>query len=86
MLKFDVVTFFFLWNSYSHTVLVVVCMQQLRIFLLCLLILHQCMAMPLSNQCVGETLCTYTLKDYYNQMTNLPGDVNTRSLATWVYQ
>uniref|UniRef100_A0A3B3Z4K3 Interleukin-17N n=1 Tax=Poecilia mexicana TaxID=48701 RepID=A0A3B3Z4K3_9TELE len=61
-------------------------MQQLCIFLLCLLILHQCVAMPLSNQCVGETLCTYTLKDNYNQMTILPEDINTRSLATWVYQ
>uniref|UniRef100_M3ZQ68 Interleukin-17N n=1 Tax=Xiphophorus maculatus TaxID=8083 RepID=M3ZQ68_XIPMA len=59
---------------------------QLCIFLLCLLILHQCVAMPLSNQCIGETLCTYTLKDSYSQMTNLPGDINTRSLATWVYQ
>uniref|UniRef100_A0A3P9PTT0 Uncharacterized protein n=1 Tax=Poecilia reticulata TaxID=8081 RepID=A0A3P9PTT0_POERE len=61
-------------------------MQQLCIFLLCLLILHQCVAMPLSNQCVGETLCTYTLKDNYKEMPILPGDINTRSLAAWDYQ
>ncbi|MEQ2311678.1 hypothetical protein AMECASPLE_022833 [Ameca splendens] len=59
---------------------------QARIFLLCLLILHQCLAMPLSSQCVGETLCSYSLKDYYNQMVDLPKDINTRSLASWVYQ
>ncbi|MEQ2172257.1 hypothetical protein GOODEAATRI_019241 [Goodea atripinnis] len=59
---------------------------QARIFLLCLLILHQCLAMPLSSQCIGETLCTYSLKDYYNQIVDLPKDINTRSLASWVYQ
>ncbi|KAK5622681.1 hypothetical protein CRENBAI_026373 [Crenichthys baileyi] len=59
---------------------------QARIFLLCLLILHQCLAMPLSSQCVGETLCTYRFIDYYNQMVDLPKDINTRSLASWVYQ
>uniref|UniRef100_A0A667XSE1 Interleukin-17N n=1 Tax=Myripristis murdjan TaxID=586833 RepID=A0A667XSE1_9TELE len=60
-------------------------LQLLRVFLLCLLALHQCLAMPLGSQCVDESFCTTSLQDYYSQLINLPHRINERSVATWSY-
>ncbi|XP_076746570.1 uncharacterized protein LOC143421343 isoform X1 [Maylandia zebra] len=60
-------------------------LQQLRVFLLCLLALHQCVALSLSSQCVDESFCTYSLQDYHSQLVNLPTRINERSIATWSY-
>ncbi|KAF7660051.1 hypothetical protein LDENG_00288990 [Lucifuga dentata] len=63
-------------------------MEQLRllqVFLLCLMMLQQCLAMPLGSQCVDESFCTHSLHDYYNQVVNLPSHINQRSVATWSY-
>ncbi|KAM9744137.1 uncharacterized protein ACNS7B_011412 isoform 1-T1 [Menidia menidia] len=59
--------------------------QLLCVFLICVLALHQCPAMPLSSQCVDESFCTSSLQDYYSQLVNLPSHINERSLATWSY-
>ncbi|XP_015242416.1 interleukin-17A-like [Cyprinodon tularosa] len=58
---------------------------QMRVFLLCLLILQQSLAKPTSSECFGEALCLLCLRDYYSQLVNLPSDINTRSIAPWVY-
>ncbi|XP_068168061.1 interleukin-17A [Antennarius striatus] len=60
-------------------------LQLLRVSLLCLLALHQCLAMPLGSQCVDESFCAYSLQDYYSQLVNLPSAINERSIATWSY-
>ncbi|XP_076005676.1 uncharacterized protein LOC143000295 [Genypterus blacodes] len=60
-------------------------LQLLRVFLLCLLALHRCLAMPLGSQCVDESFCTHSLQDYYSQIVNLPSHINERSVATWSY-
>uniref|UniRef100_A0A3Q1ER88 Interleukin-17N n=1 Tax=Acanthochromis polyacanthus TaxID=80966 RepID=A0A3Q1ER88_9TELE len=60
-------------------------LQLLRVFLLCLIALHRCLAMPLGSQCVEESFCTYSLQDYYSQLVNLPSRINERSIATWTY-
>uniref|UniRef100_A0A3Q3JCN4 Uncharacterized protein n=1 Tax=Monopterus albus TaxID=43700 RepID=A0A3Q3JCN4_MONAL len=57
----------------------------MKIFLLCLLALHKCLAIPLGSQCVDESFCTYSLQDYYSQLVNLPNHINERSIATWTY-
>uniref|UniRef100_A0A3Q2SNA4 Uncharacterized protein n=1 Tax=Fundulus heteroclitus TaxID=8078 RepID=A0A3Q2SNA4_FUNHE len=60
-------------------------MQQVRVFLLCLLILHQSLARPEISQCVGE-ICTASLQGYPDPTVNLPSDINVRSIAPWAYQ
>uniref|UniRef100_A0A8C4ISD6 Interleukin-17N n=1 Tax=Dicentrarchus labrax TaxID=13489 RepID=A0A8C4ISD6_DICLA len=60
-------------------------LQLLRVFLLCMLAIHQCLAMPLGSQCVDESFCSYSLQDYYSQLVNLPSRINERSIATWSY-
>lgn len=70
---------------HTKTILVILCAQLLRVFLLCLLALHQCSAIPLGSQCVDESFCTYSLQDYYSQLVNLPSHINERSIATWSY-
>ncbi|XP_034064272.1 interleukin-17A-like [Gymnodraco acuticeps] len=60
-------------------------LQLLRVFLLCLAALNQCVALPLGSQCVEESFCTYSLQDYYGQLVNLPSNINERSIATWSY-
>uniref|UniRef100_A0A672Y9P0 Interleukin 17N n=1 Tax=Sphaeramia orbicularis TaxID=375764 RepID=A0A672Y9P0_9TELE len=60
-------------------------LELVRVFLLCLLTLHQCLSMPLGNQCVDESFCTYNLQDYYSQMVNMPSHINERSIASWSY-
>uniref|UniRef100_A0A3Q1IAD2 Uncharacterized protein n=1 Tax=Anabas testudineus TaxID=64144 RepID=A0A3Q1IAD2_ANATE len=41
--------------------------------------------MPLGSQCVDESVCTFSLQDYYSQLVNLPNRINERSIATWSY-
>ncbi|XP_062418303.1 interleukin-25-like [Pungitius pungitius] len=60
-------------------------LQLLRFLLLCLLAHQQIEAMPLGGQCVDESLCTYSLQDYYSQLVNLPSRINERSIAPWSY-
>ncbi|XP_061775483.1 interleukin 17a/f2 [Nerophis ophidion] len=59
--------------------------QLLRVLMLCLLAVHQCLAMPLQSHCIDETICTYSLQDYYGQMVSIPSHVNERSIAPWNY-
>ncbi|XP_072243151.1 uncharacterized protein [Leuresthes tenuis] len=59
--------------------------QLLCVLLICILVFHQHLAMPLSSQCVDESFCTYNLQDYYSQLVNLPSHINERSIATWSY-
>ncbi|XP_077379137.1 interleukin-25 [Festucalex cinctus] len=58
--------------------------QLLRVFLLCLLVAHWCLAMPLQSQCIDESICTYSLHDY-SQLVNMPSHINERSIAPWNY-
>ncbi|KAF3851635.1 hypothetical protein F7725_013407 [Dissostichus mawsoni] len=60
-------------------------LQLLRVFLLCLSALNQCVALPLGSQCVEDSFCTYSLQDYHSQLVNLPSQINERSIATWSY-
>uniref|UniRef100_A0A8C5EUA0 Uncharacterized protein n=1 Tax=Gouania willdenowi TaxID=441366 RepID=A0A8C5EUA0_GOUWI len=43
------------------------------------------LTLPLSNQCVDESFCSYNLQDYHSQLVNLPSHINERSIATWSY-
>lgn len=70
----------------GHLKQLILCVKLLRVFLLCLLALHRCLAMPLgTSQCVDESFCAYSLQDYYSQLVNLPNRINERSIATWSY-
>ncbi|XP_056144223.1 interleukin-25-like [Lampris incognitus] len=60
-------------------------LQHLRLLLLCLMALPQCLAVPLGSQCVDESFCTNSLQDYYSQLINLPHRINERSVAAWSY-
>ncbi|XP_049572547.1 interleukin-17A [Syngnathus scovelli] len=59
--------------------------QLLRVFLLYLLAVHWCLAMPPQSQCIDESICTYSLHDYSSQLVNMPSDINERSIAPWNY-
>ncbi|XP_075934257.1 uncharacterized protein LOC142933864 [Anarhichas minor] len=60
-------------------------LQLLRVLLLCLMAHHQSVAMPLGDQCVDESFCSYSLQDYHSQLVNLPSRINERSIASWTY-
>ncbi|XP_061621092.1 interleukin 17a/f2 [Phyllopteryx taeniolatus] len=59
--------------------------QMLRVFLLCFLAVHQCLALPMQSQCIDESICAYSLQDYYSQFANMPSNINERSIAPWNY-
>ncbi|XP_077943577.1 interleukin-25 [Gasterosteus aculeatus] len=58
-------------------------LQLLRFLLVGLLAQQQTEA--LGGQCVDESLCPYSLQDYYSQLVNLPSRINERSVAPWSY-
>uniref|UniRef100_A0A3B5K196 Uncharacterized protein n=1 Tax=Takifugu rubripes TaxID=31033 RepID=A0A3B5K196_TAKRU len=60
-------------------------LQLVRVFLLCVLALHGCVAMPFTDHCVDESFCTYSLQDYHTQLVELPSHINQRSIASWTY-
>ncbi|KAG7256823.1 hypothetical protein CRUP_037291 [Coryphaenoides rupestris] len=60
-------------------------MDNIQLFMLCMLALQQCLAMPLGSQCMDESFCTSSLQDYYSQLVNLPHRINERSVAAWSY-
>nr|BAI82584.1 interleukin-17N [Takifugu rubripes] len=60
-------------------------LQLVRVFLLCALALHGCVAMPFTDHCVDESFCTYSLQDYHTQLVELPSHINQRSIASWTY-
>nr|XP_057927598.1 interleukin-25-like isoform X2 [Doryrhamphus excisus] len=59
--------------------------QLLRVLMLCQLAAPLCLAIPLQSQCIDESICTYSLQDYYSQMINMPSHINERSIAPWSY-
>uniref|UniRef100_A0AAY4BF25 Uncharacterized protein n=1 Tax=Denticeps clupeoides TaxID=299321 RepID=A0AAY4BF25_9TELE len=42
-------------------------------------------ASPVSSQCVEETFCTVSLKEYHSLLVHMPNRINERSLAAWKY-
>ncbi|TWW61248.1 hypothetical protein D4764_05G0013380 [Takifugu flavidus] len=60
-------------------------LQLVRVFLLCVLALHGCVAIPFTGHCVDESFCTYSLQDYHTQLVELPSHINQRSIASWTY-
>ncbi|KAM9544515.1 uncharacterized protein ACWYII_035852 [Salvelinus alpinus] len=60
-------------------------LQHLRLLLLCLLAMRQCLCVPLGGQCVDESFCTSSLQEYHAQLVSLPNRLNERSVAAWNY-
>ncbi|XP_068077456.1 interleukin-17F-like [Danio rerio] len=63
-------------------------MQQIQIlgFLsVFLLVLDPVQSNPIMAQCVEHTYCSSTLKEYHEQLINLPSRINERSIAGWSY-
>uniref|UniRef100_A0A8C8MHY0 Interleukin-17N n=1 Tax=Oncorhynchus tshawytscha TaxID=74940 RepID=A0A8C8MHY0_ONCTS len=60
-------------------------LQHLRLLLLCVLALRQCLCVPLGGQCVDESFCTSSLQEYHAQLVSLPNRLNERSVAAWNY-
>lgn len=71
--------------NYCWLILVYVYFQVVRALWLLLLVVPQCLSMPLGGQCVDETFCSYNLQEYYSQVVNLPSHINERSIASWSY-
>lgn len=70
------------WPTRTNVMLLLP-VQLLRFLLVGLLAQQQTEA--LGGQCVDESLCPYSLQDYYSQLVNLPSRINERSVAPWSY-
>ncbi|KAJ8386062.1 hypothetical protein AAFF_G00177510 [Aldrovandia affinis] len=55
-------------------------------FYLVLLALTANTGWPVSGQCVEETDCTRIVEEYHYQLTNMPNNLNERSIAAWTYE
>uniref|UniRef100_A0A672QF51 Uncharacterized protein n=1 Tax=Sinocyclocheilus grahami TaxID=75366 RepID=A0A672QF51_SINGR len=53
-----------------------------------LLVLNPSQCSPIMAQCVEQTYCSSTLKEYHAQaqLINLPSKINERSIAAWSYE
>ncbi|XP_026096456.1 uncharacterized protein LOC113068085 [Carassius auratus] len=61
-------------------------LQILGLLSIFLLVLNPSQCSPIMEQCVEQTDCSSTLKEYHAQLLNLPSRINERSVAAWSYE